>query len=192
MPSLVSSDLQFSGNIFPLPSGAQAGDIIHLAVAVDGGNGNVPSGWNDLGTQTGASRHCWRQLDGTEPSSWTLTATGGNVVGYAYLLWRDADYDTHSSLSAASGTTHNVPGLTVARDNSVLSAIAGSVLGAWSQPSVEWTELFDDSIAGSWRSIGAGATGTLTFTNTGSTNPAMISVLSLRPIVPERLSARSA
>lgn len=89
------SNTSASGNsvVVNKPAGVQIGDLIVIGITSYGNIrlpsvGNTPSGFTFMARAANAdsSQHCvardeyWRIADGSEPSSWTLTNTGGDAA----------------------------------------------------------------------------------------------------------------
>lgn len=127
----------------------------------------------------------WKQAGGSEPSTYTFTrsvnTTGPIVVALFRVTGADPanPFDVYAGVSAASGASSVIPSVTATNGGLLLSVLhkQNNVAPAITPPS-GMTSLFDDSslansaTSAATQTIAAGATGTKTWTasGTGSTN----------------------
>lgn len=171
-------------------SGVAEGDLMYLALSKDDndsiGQGVFPSGWTYLSTMSGTAATSYELRIGTKtagasehPSTYTFGDWGGledAVLGYVSFSGVDSiqtvQYKQDTSASASSITFDSV---NVTTDGSVLVVFLGmdEASAGWTPPSVDWIEVWDEAVsvmsgACFYREIDAGATGSLTFSISGS------------------------
>lgn len=108
------------------PTGVVAGDILYLRV-VGGGTPTLPSGWTSIGTGTTPFGelflHCWLLAGGSEPSTYTLAASSGALVG-ELSAYSGADtvtpFEGYSASNMTSVTTYTAPSATATQNNGIL------------------------------------------------------------------------
>jgi hypothetical protein len=173
------------------PPGTASGDLLIACIpgAPQGQSITPPSGWTliDRAQQAGDDIFgvaYWKIAGGSEPSSYTFTATGNDFFAMAILRYDGHDPVTPigpSTDNSGSGTTRTALGITTPEDNCILVAFIAATGTSTTTPSgmtqraeiLDGLDVYDQTIAT------AGATGNRT--NTGSSSGWVAVMLAIRP-----------
>jgi hypothetical protein len=195
---IAGAQTQNSGNdttlVINKPAGTQQGDLMVMVGAASGSaSWSGDTGWTSLVNSTSSLGFTviYKVAGASEPGSYTFTTGTSRRLSGGILTYRNADYDAVGAVGSSSDTNViNAPSVTVANNSSVLLGFAaftasGRTGGA---PSPMVTRLLDnDATAPSWitadEPVDAGATGTRTFSFSGSSglNDIKAVLLALKP-----------
>lgn len=122
-----------SGLTINKPSGVVVGDVMIMHIGGQNGSITNPSGWTQIDKGAYANGNInmatyYRVVDGTEGSSFTITASLNNSCHGVITAFTGVDTTevidnagaAHSANSASSGTTITATGVTTATDNAML------------------------------------------------------------------------
>lgn len=177
------------------PTGTADGDVMVACGVITGTSANTqtivpPAGWTErVGpTDNGTDRrlYLWTRESASDGADYTFTRTGASAARVTILSISGGDYDTVTSGTNASGTSHTIPSVTTSTANCLVVAFVGAGGGATSQtPPTSYTERSDDAAttfiaSSSLAYAAAGATGAVTAT-TGGASASLVAHVSLKP-----------
>ncbi|TFW10301.1 hypothetical protein E4K72_01685 [Oxalobacteraceae bacterium OM1] len=130
-----------------VPAGTASGDVMVASIAVRPSTAAVtaPSGWTLVRQVVQGSNSAltlqtyYRVVSGTEPASYTWTASGGTAASGGIISLTGADtsfpVDAENGQATASSTTHTAPSLTTTQANSLLiTSHAIAAVDTWTPP----------------------------------------------------------
>ena len=176
-----SSDSEITVN---KPSGVISGDMLVMTVYYNGnGQGiNTPSGWTYLDGFTslisGATHSSfYKKAGGSEPSTYTITASGTTSRRSVVIAAFSGSFDSDPTDSGPSLTTSNASstGITTVASDVMVIYLGGydePAGNTWGEPTGWTSAAADDGSVNAY--IGyklfasAGATGTISYTNSGN------------------------
>jgi len=130
--------------------------------------------------------YLWTRVASSEGADYTFTRTGASAARVTILSFSGGAYDTATSGTNASGTSHTIPSVTTTVANCLAVEFVGAGSGATSQtPPTSYTERSDDAAtifiaSASLAYAAAGATGAVTAT-TGGASASLVAHVSLKP-----------
>lgn len=179
-----SSHVQLTGTV-PKPTGTVSGDVLAVGLFSNAPITTVPSGWTLQETFNQSSVYLTVYTlvaGGSEPSSYTWAASGGTIydAGIECHSGRDTTTPvtgTSKSASGGSGSTA-IPSITAAAGDDLVAFVTGYAFGSDGTgltPPGTMTERWEENYANTFfftgndqLNVSAGATGTRTFTLTGT------------------------
>lgn len=171
------------------PTGVVEGDImIAFLQHSDIATWTPPAGWTEVLDQGSAPSIsvAYKIATASEGASYAFgcslsAARSGHIFAY-----RGGDFDAIGSVGSSTGTSITIPGITVSSDNSLLLCLFahGSASASATSPSGMTAVIVDTNATApssriSFQAVGAGATGSKTFTSSSGDKAAVL--LSIKP-----------